>query len=108
MLYNKLAIELLYEELKGQDRAEYERIKEKYRQQYNTQPRKTPFIKFWAVAMQKVRKYHDPKFKRPALRETRKQKEERMQHTQNKAKLAELRERLHRRESRKNAPQNLI
>lgn len=97
MLYNQLAIELLYEELKGQDRAEYERIKAKYSEQYNSQPRKTPFVQFWAIALQKVRANHDPDFKRPALRESQAQKQKRLLITQDKAKIAELRERLRKR-----------
>lgn len=97
MFYNQLSIALLYEELKGQDRAEYERIKDKYRQQYNSQPRKTPFVKLWAIALQKVRKNHDPSFKRPPLRETQKQQQARLLISQDKATIAELRERLHRR-----------
>lgn len=99
MLFNKLAIELLYEELKGKDHSEYLAIRNRYKTEYESTERKTPFEKFWALSLQRVRKYHD--YKLPKRKETLALRQARLAITTDPAKIAELRERLRRRTAEK-------
>lgn len=99
MLYNKLAIELLYEELKGKDHSEYLAIRNRYKNHYEATEHKTPFEKFWAMSLQRVRKYHD--YKLPKRKETLVMKQARLAITTDTAKIAELREKLRRRTAEK-------
>jgi hypothetical protein len=100
-LYNKLGIELLYEELKGIDRAEYDALRNRYEKEYITKGYKTPFGNYWAKALRLVRTNHATKFKKPPIRETPFQRTNRLLIQKDPAKIAELKERIRRRTEQK-------
>lgn len=80
-MLNKLSFALIYLELKGQDRATYNNVRNSYKTQYEARAQelnlKTSFDDIWAQVLSKLRKYYG--YRRPYKTETPHQKAQRLQ-----------------------------
>lgn len=91
-MLNKRSYELIYLQLKGQNRTTYNQVREQYQTTYNQRQMQTPFEKVWAKVLSKLRTTYN--YRIPPKDETPYQVSQRMQTpiaTRNEIELAKTR-----------------